>query len=139
MDGLMAPEDTAKHERNEGLGKDVEEVIELAKKRFKLAYDNDRENIQAGWEDLKFFAGDQWDSRDVSARQQENRPCLTLNQLPRFVRQVTGDMRMSKPAIKVNPVDDNSDPQIAQIYENIIRQIENSTDGRAAYFCGVDS
>lgn len=139
MDGLMATEETAKYELEEGLGTDAEEVIELAKKRFQLAYDNDRENLQEGWEDLKFYSGEQWDSRDILARQQENRPCLTLNQLPRFVRQVTGDMRMSKPAIKVNPVDDSSDPQIAQIYENIIRQIENSTDGRAAYFCGVDS
>jgi len=135
----MKSDETAKAEIEEGLGTDLEEVIELAKKRWRLAYDADKENIQAGWEDLKFYAGDQWDSRDVAARQAENRPCLTLNQIPRFVRQVTGDMRMSKPSIKINPVDDQTDPKNAEILESIVRQIENTSDGRAAYFCGLDS
>lgn len=127
-----------KTEGESGLS-DLEAVFETARERWRLAYDADKENIQAGWEDLKFYCGDQWDSRDVSARQQEQRPCLTLNQLPRFVRQVTGDMRQAKPAIKVNPIDDSSDPEVAQICENIVRMIENTPDARAAYFWGVDS
>ena len=125
---------------NDESKKGSDAVHKLAMKRWKLAYDADLENLNDAWDDLK-FAGDnqQWDANDVAQRQSENRPCLTLNQIPRFLRQVTGDIRMSKPGIKVIPVDDDTDPQTAEIYESIIRNIEGNSDARAAYFAGVDS
>ena len=40
------------------------------------------------------------------------------------MRQVTGEIRQNKPAIRVLPVDGQSDPESANIYSAIIRHID---------------
>ena len=99
---------------------DHKDILEL----FAEAWDADKDNRDDALDDLKFLAGEQWDSRAKMAREQYNRPVITVNRLPQFVRQVTGDMRMNPVAIHVSPVDDDRDIAKAEIFEGIIRSIE---------------
>jgi hypothetical protein len=61
------------------------------------------------------------------------RPCLTINKLPQHVRQVTNDQRQNRPSGKVIPADDRADPQVAEIYDGVVRHIEYMSDADVAY------
>lgn len=84
-------------------------------------------------DDLRYRAGDQWPEEIVRQRRMESRPCLTINRLPQFVRQITNDQRQNRPAIKVSPVDDYADKEKAKILQGIIRHIEVSSQAATAY------
>src|SRR5690606_3912250 len=96
----------------------------------------DRDNIDAAYEDLRFRAGrpeDQWPPEAIQVRRAEGRPILTINRIPQFIRQVTGDMRLSKPSIKVLPVDSGADKKTAEVRAGLIRYIEQRSAARHAY------
>jgi hypothetical protein len=118
-------------------------IVATALKRWAEAYEHERDNIDAAYEDLRFRAArtpaDQWGDEALKAREAQNRPVLMINRLPQFLRQVTGDIRMMRPAIKVVPVDDRGDPDTAEVIAGMIRYVENRSDAQSAYFVGADS
>src|ERR1043165_8204388 len=118
--------------------RDASEVHRVAIRRWHAGYDRERDNIRESYEDLKFLEGDKWPADAVTLRENEKRPVQTFNRMPQFVRQITGDMRLSKPGIKVVPVDSGSDKEIARIRAGLIRYIENRSDAQAAYYHGGD-
>ena len=83
-------------------------------------------------DDIKFFCGDQWPLNVKSDRLRDKRPCLTVNQIPQFVRQVTNDERQNRPSVKVNPVDDKATIETAEILEGMTRHIEYASCGDIA-------
>lgn len=113
--------------------KDDEELIALAQKRFLLAQEAETNIRREGLDDLRFRAGDQWDERVRKEREDDERPCLTINKLPQFIRQITNDQRQNRPSIKVNPVDDKADIETAKIFQGIVRHIENNSNADVAY------
>ena len=80
--------------------KDVEEFLKLAQKRFKKCKDNENINFSAALEDLRFLNGDQWDMGEKQRRKNRGRPCLQINVLPKYTKQVQGEMRKNKIQIK---------------------------------------
>jgi hypothetical protein len=111
----------------------------LVRERFSDAEEHDRENRLHAVEDLKFKAGEQYPQEVRREREIDGRPCLTVNKMPQFVRQVTGDIRQNKPAIKVRPVDDAADVQIAEIYNGLIRNIEMCSQASSVYATAADN
>ena len=71
-------------------------------------------------------------------REDDGRPCLTINKLPAFIRQVVNDARQNKPAITVQPVDSGADPETAEIMSGLIRNIETTSDAEVAYDTAVE-
>lgn len=114
-------------------------LLTLARKRYDRAMDHERENIQLAYDDLEFMAGRQWPDDVARERNEESRPVLTINQMPQFVHQVTGDIRQMRPAIKVVGVDDQADPKLADLREGMTRYIENRSDAAGIYFQAADS
>lgn len=110
---------------------DEAEFLREALERYRDALDHEKANRDEMLDDFKFFAGEQW--ADDVKRERVDRPCLTINRLPQFVRQVTGDIRLNKPAINVRPVDTGADDKIAETYTGIIRNIESVSDADSAY------
>lgn len=108
-----------------------DDILRLARERYSQGIDGDSENRDRDLEDRKFYKGDQWNRRDKDLR--ANRPTLTVNRLPQFVKQITGEMRQNKPAIRVLPVDDRTDPKLAEVYSAIIRHIESQSDAHRTY------
>lgn len=105
------------------------DIIEL----FNGDWEADRDNRDDSYDDLRFLAGDQWDSRAKAEREAARRPMVTINRVGQFVRQVTGDMRLNPTSINVMPVDDEGDLDKAEIFEGLIRQIEYSSNATNAY------
>jgi hypothetical protein len=116
-----------------------EELLAEALKRFDTAQSFEREDRDLAAEDFRFAAGEQWPITVRQARERENRPCLTYNRLPQFIRQVTGEARQNKPAIKVVPVDDGSDVDLAEIYSGLIRNIENQSHADEVYISAFEN
>lgn len=58
---------------------------------------------------------------------------MTFNKLAAHIRQVVNDARQNKPAIIVHPVDDDADPETAEVYSGLIRNIEVSSNADIAY------
>jgi len=124
------------------VAKDKEaDFLATARGRFKQAIDATSLSRQSELDDLRFAAGSpdngfQWPDNIRLSRQNDMngaRPCLTINKLPQHIRQVTNDQRQNRPAIKVIPVDDMSDVQVAEVFNGIIRHIEVNSDADIAY------
>jgi hypothetical protein len=103
------------------------------------AIKGENENRLNAVADLKFLAGDQWDEQVKRQRQLEGRPCLTFNRLPTYLHQVTNDQRQNKVGIKVHPVGHGADDEGAELYQGMIRQIENGSNADTAYDTAVNS
>lgn len=110
-----------------------EEILRVARDRFKLVEEAETNIRQLGLEDLQFRSGDQWPSDVKNERERKKRPCLTINRIPQFIRQITNDQRQNRPSIKVFPVDDKGDIDTARIYQGLIRHIEYSSRADIAY------
>lgn len=108
-------------------------IVDTAKKRFDQAAEAEAEIRKEALDDLKFFSGDQWDETVRRDRQTDGRPCMTINRLPQFVRQVTNEQRQNRPAVQINPVDDGADPETAEIIQGLIRHVEYDSGADAAY------
>lgn len=90
-------------------------------------------------EDLRFRASEQWDERSIADRNVDGRPCLTINRLPQFIRQVTNAQRNANLAVQVSPVDDKADIKTAEVFQGIIRHIEDQSDAAVAYSTAGDN
>ncbi len=126
------------------MSKTEEKILATARKRLNMAISSYSESREDELDDLKFFAGSpdnhwQWPADVLATRgavqgQTINaRPCLTMNKLPQHVRQVTNDQRQNRPSIKVIPVDDRADVEVAEIFDGMMRHIEYISDADVAY------
>jgi hypothetical protein len=116
-----------------------DDILAEARAAFELASDAEAENRREALDDLRFARlGEQWPEKVRQERALEGRPCLTINRLPAFIRQVVNDARQNKPAISVHPVDGVADPETAEVMNGLIRHIEQSSDAEVAYDTALD-
>ena len=112
-----------------------------ARSRFNQAIEANGENRVSEVEDLKFAAGSsdngfQWPEKIRNMRENDPngaRPVLTINKLPQHIKLVTNEQRQNRPSVKVIPVDDKGDPEVAKILDGIVRHIEVNSDADVAY------
>lgn len=110
------------------------DMLAEAKDAFDRAQDAEKHNRVTAVEDMRFAReGKQWPDDVVQERQQDRRPCLTINKMPAFIRQVVNDARQNKPAIKVHPADSKADPETAEVINGLIRNIEYTSNADVAY------
>ena len=123
---------------------DKKDMLSTMRSRFQMAMSAYSESREDELDDLRFEAGSpdnqwQWPADVLATRgsvqgQTINaRPCLTINKLPQHVHQVTNEQRQNRPAVKVIPVDDNADIEVAEVFEGVIRHIEYISDADVAY------
>ena len=120
------------------------DILATARSRMTMAISALSDSREDELDDLRFYAGSpdnqfQWPADVLSTRgsiqgQTINaRPCLTINKLPQHVRQVTNDQRQNRPSGKVIPADDVADPEVAEIFQGMVRHIEYVSDADVAY------
>ena len=115
---------------------DVKEAREL----FDLAAQAEEENRDAALDDIRFARlGEQWPDDVKSNREVKGRPCLVINKLPSYIRQVVNDSRQNKPSIRARPVDNNADPETAEIITGLMRNIEYTSNADVAYDTAIES
>jgi len=120
------------------------DVLSTARDRLSMSISAYSESREDELDDLRFYAGSpdnqwQWPADVLATRgavqgQTINaRPCLTINKLPQHVHQITNDQRQNRPSVKVIPVDDNADVEVAEIFNGMVRHIEYISDADVAY------
>lgn len=107
--------------------------ISAAMKLLRVVGEADSANRREALEDLKFSAGDQWPVELQNSRNLEARPCLTINKVDAYVRQICNQQRQQRPRIKVHPTNTQADAKVAEILEGITRHIEVNSNADAAY------
>jgi len=119
-----------------------DELVERFKEEYQAGWNKDRNNQEEAYRDLRLIGDDKtehWDGDALTERTDEGRPALIVNQSPQFVRQVTGDMRQLKPAIKVVPINDAASKQVAaEVLPGMIRYIEQRSKAQHIYFAAAD-
>jgi hypothetical protein len=106
---------------------------------FQLCVDAEREQRKQSQADLEFAKlNKQWDEDAISQRANEGRPCLTINRLPSFTKQVTNDARMNRASIAVKPVGGGADKATADIQSDLIRNIETQSQANVVYDTAFD-
>lgn len=108
-------------------------LLKLARERFITSSDAESEIRKEALDDLEFRVGEQWPAKIKRQRYQDQRPCLTINQIPQFIRQITNDQRQNRPSIQINPVDSEADVDTAEVLEGMVRHIEYDSGADAAY------
>jgi len=110
------------------------EIVRIALERYKFGAEYMTENWLQMESNIKFAQqAIQWPSDIEQKRKDKGRPCLTINRLPAFIRQVVGSQRQMRPSIKVRPVDSVSDPETAEVHSDIIRHVEYKSKAKHAY------
>ena len=111
-----------------------------ALEQFRDADSAEQHNRVTALESIEFARlGKQWPSEIEAQRRRDGRPCLTINRLPAIARQVINDFRQNKPSIQVHAADDTADPETAQVYAGLIRNIEYQSNSDAIYDTALES
>ena len=115
-----------------------QDLLILMRKRFKLMLDADKINRQNALDDMKFInvpndvsnrgasGSGQWDLN--MAKERGNRPMYVFNKLRITMKRIINDIRSQRPSGKVRGVE-GGDPKVAEIFEGLIRNIWNISDG----------
>jgi len=115
---------------------EMEEKIAQAKEHYKISVDGWSHIYDEALNDLKFVYDvddGQWPSKIKDQRVRDGRPIVTVNKLQKFVRQLRGDLQQNRPSVKVIPVDNSGDVNMAELYNGIIREIEYLSSADIAY------
>jgi hypothetical protein len=130
-------------QRGPGAPDDPKDVLAEALQRADEAYLAERTNIIEGRDCQAFYANaggfGQWDAAALAARQKDGRPVLTINMLPQFVKQMTGDVRKNPPSIKVLPAGGRATKDTAEAFDGIIRNIEQQSGAEDVYIKALDN
>ena len=114
------------------------DILELARKRIDYVDNAMLSNKLQAKRDLLMVWGEQWDDKIKTERDIDDRPYLTINKLRKYVKKLVNDQRQNKPSIKVRPVDDKGDKEMARIIEDLIRSIEYQSVAGVAYTTAFD-
>ncbi|WP_133719067.1 portal protein [Methylocaldum gracile] len=115
----------------------MDDIVKEAREFFEYADERESENRRRARADIRFSAGEQWDERVRNQRELDGRPCLTMDKMGQYLRQVENDARQNKPAIKVRPVDSNADVKTAEMLDGLIRNIEDQSRADIAYITAL--
>ena len=126
---------------------DKEDFLATARKRYQYAMECTQENRENQQDDIKFAAGSpdngwQWPADVMNKRQNDPngaRPVLTINKLPQHIRLVTNEQRQNRRSIKVLPVDDKGDPEVATVLNGICRHVEIRSHADMVYDLGGEN
>jgi hypothetical protein len=111
----------------------MDKRIQDAQKYLRFSNDADSYNRQDALDDLKFSSGDQWPVEVQNSRNLEARPCLTINKLDGFIRQVCNQQRQARPRMKAHSMNSTANAKVADILTGIFKHIEVNSDADTAY------
>jgi len=110
----------------------TDEFLAKVKDRWKLAVTANTDQYERSKRDLEFCDPEnQWPNDIKNLRQ--DKPCLVVDVLTPIIKQIVNEQRQNRPAIRVSPVDDQSDKETAEILQGIVRHIEYNSDADVAY------
>jgi len=118
-------------------------ILAEAFARFKEIEERESKNRTLWLEDLKFSNGDadnnyQWESDVSDNRLGEGKPCLTVNKIKVHNRAIANDYRQNRSSPKVLPVGNGANKETAQVFNGLIKHIEQQSSADNAYSLAFD-
>lgn len=95
------------------------------------AADSDERQLFVDDLDFVYSEHGQWDQATLNRR--SGRPSYTFNRVLGAVNQVIGEQRLNTATIKVRPTDDVADPDTADVFAGMIRNIEGVSTAQSTY------
>ena len=117
-------------------------ILEQGRDALKVCVEDNSEERNKQLDDLLFCTLDQWPAQIRQSREGDvngARPCLTIDQINQYIVQVVNDGKQNRPSVKARPVDDVADPKTAEIFQGLIRQIEDQSSADVAYATALES
>ena len=108
-------------------------LLRTMREQFRQAEEAESTYRREALDDLRFRGGEQWAPLEKQRRIAMGRPCLTVNTLPQYERQVTNEARQNKPSIRVLPVGNGADVKTAKTLQGLCRHIEQASHADVAY------
>src|ERR1035437_8051718 len=105
---------------------------------LRLATEAESSNRAEAIADLKFVNGDQWPAELMNSRQIEKRPCLTINKIEGFCRQVANQQRQQRPRMKAHGTNSEATKKVADVITGMCRHIEVNSNADSAYDTAFD-
>jgi hypothetical protein len=107
---------------------DLETVHKESLDAFALSEETEKDQREKGVEDMLFVDSEegQWDDNAKVAR--KGRPMYTIDLTSEALNQMIGEQRQSRTRIKISPNGGGADKDTANIYDGIIRKIENQAE-----------
>ncbi len=116
-----------------GVKKPDDDFLKKVRERFQQSLSASTENRNNYVRDVEFScADDQWDPHTKSMRG-AYRPALTFNHLNGVIKQIIGDYRQNKIAMKVLPASGEASEDIADILAGLLRNIEAQSNADMVY------
>ena len=87
-------------------------------------------------EDMKFFAGEQFDDsivNRVNTVSGQSNPYVRNNMLPNYVNQVENNIRQMNISMVVHATDEKGSEDVADVYAGLFRSIEHKSNAKSAY------
>src|SRR5437667_12633671 len=91
------------------------DTINEAVRFWNLCNEAEGTNRSEALNDIRFGAGEQWPVEIQNSRNLEGKPCLVINKIDAYIRQICNQQRMQRGGIKVHPMNNETDEHIAQI------------------------
>lgn len=118
----------------------VRPFIERSRDRWKTA-DQSSSTFRAKMREDQLFAsggGHQWTEEERQNRNDDARPCLEINRIPQFIRQVSNQARASRSQIQYTPRSGGATQELASVLTGLARAIETESDADIAYDTAVE-
>lgn len=107
--------------------------FETFRARVKLATEAEAAQREKELADLRFEAGEHWDTKVKKAREDAGKPVLTIDLLGGPIKQVTNQQRTSRPGIKISPVGKGADDEKAEWWQGVVRRVERLSQANRVY------
>lgn len=123
-------------EENKKTGTAEEKLLATARDRYNRGIEADEANRKDALEAIRFRNLEQWDADVKKARETDPegaRPCPVVDKTGQFLRQVVNDEKQNRPSIKIRPVDDKGDEEVADVLQGLVRHIEDISGADLAY------
>ena len=118
---------------------ETERILKAARDRFDVADKSEIEIRKEARIDLEFVAGIQWNAKARRAREEDDRPVITVNKLPEFVQQIANNARLNKPSIKITRGDNQASKDTADVYEGLVRKIQYESGSEQAWDSALEN
>lgn len=111
-------------------------ILTEIKENYQYYVESWREVREEATVDMRYVSGQPWEPKDKKFREENDRPCMTWDELSPYINQLVNDPRQNKRAIKVSPRGNGANDKTAELRGNIIRSIEYNSKAQSAYTTG---
>lgn len=108
-----------------------ENLLDKAKKRFRLAQQAEEDQRKREKDDLRFqIPEEQWDK--LVREERKGRPCLSISKIDQPIQLVLNQERSAKLGVSIQPLSPEAGVEVATILEGLYRRIERDSQAEVA-------